>query len=131
MKRALIIATLLMMIPTTAQAAPTDAEMIAKVVQAEAGNQCLEGKRLVAAVILNRVDNEVFPDTVDEVVSQQGQFSTYRSLASTEPTWDDMLAVKMEMETRSNTEVLFFRNGHYGCGKPMMKVGDHYFSTIK
>ncbi len=129
MKRALIIAGLLLIIPTKAYA--SDIEMIAKVVHAEAGNQSLEGKRMVAAVVLNRVESDTFPDTVDEVISQKGQFSTYRSLDVTEPQWDDMLAVKMEMETRSNNEVLFFRNGHYGCGEPLMKVGDHYFSTIK
>lgn len=129
MKKALIIAMLLISVPKRAYA--SDYETIAKVVQAEAGNQSLEGKRLVAAVVLNRVDNEIFPDTVDEVVSQQGQFSTYRLLEKTEPAWDDLLAVKMEMESRSNTEVLFFRSGHYGCGKPVMQVGAHYFSTIK
>lgn len=129
MKRALLLTTLFLMIPTRAYG--SDLEMIAKVVHAEAGNQSLEGKRMVAAVVLNRVESETFPDTVDEVISQKGQFATYRSLEKTVPLWDDMLAAKMEMESRSNNEVLFFRNGHYGYGEPLMKVGDHYFSTIK
>lgn len=35
--------------------------MLAQLVQAEAGNQDLTGKRLVADVVLNRVDSERFP----------------------------------------------------------------------
>lgn len=108
-----------------------DEELIARTVQAEAGNQSLEGRRMVAAVILNRVDSEEFPDTIEGVLSQERQFTTYKDLDATEPTWKDRLAVKMEMERRSNDEVLFFRTGHYGCGEPMMQVGDHYFSGIK
>ena len=111
--------------------AADDAELIAKAVQAEAGNQDFEGRRLVAATVLNRVDSEVFPDTVEGVLYQPGQFSTAGKLATTEPTWMDRLAVKMEIESRSNTDVMFFRAGRYGCGEPLMQVGDHYFSGLK
>jgi hypothetical protein len=113
-------------------AAPViDEEMITRTVELEAGNQSLEGKRMVAAVIINRVESETFPDTTEAVLSQDGQFSTYRNLKIANPTWQDRLAVRMELESRSNTEVMFFRAGRYGCGEPLMKVGDHYFSTIK
>lgn len=118
----------------TAQAAPLTSEditLIAKTVQAEAGNQDIEGKRLVAAVVLNRVDSEVFPDTVEEVLSQKGQFVTYRSLSKTSPTIYDMMAVQMELNERSNREVMFFRTKRYGTGEPLMKVGDHYFSGLR
>lgn len=45
--------------------------MVAQLVQAEAGNQDLTGKRLVADVVLNRVDSERFPNTVEEVIFQK------------------------------------------------------------
>ena len=108
-----------------------EADLIARTVQAEAGNQGFEGKRLVAAVVLNRVDSEIFPNDVEGVLSQDGQFATYKRLSRTKTTWQDNLAVRMEIEQRSNNEVLFFRTNHYGTGKPLMKVEDHYFSTIK
>jgi len=107
-----------------------DKELICKTVQAEAGNQDLQGKRLVAAVIINRVDSPVFPNTTEDVLSQKNQFSTYNLLNSTTPTWQDRLAVEMETETRSNTEVFFFRTGRYGTGTPMFVHGDHYFSGL-
>ena len=108
-----------------------DTELIARTVQAEAGNQDLEGRRLVAATILNRVDHPAFPDDVERVISQDGQFATYGKLEATQATWQDQLAVKMEVETRSNEDVLFFRTGHFGMGEPVLKHQDHYFSTIK
>lgn len=127
-----LILTLLLAIKVIAAPVSDDeVTLIAKTVQAEAGNQCFEGKRLVAAVILNRVDSEVFPDTVEGVLSAPGQFVTYKSLGRTQPTIHDMMAVQMELNERSNAEVMFFRAGRYGTGKPMMQVGDHYFSTIK
>ena len=52
-------------------------EMLAKCVQAEAGNQGLLGKRLVVDVILNRVDSDRFPNTIEGVITQSGQFAVY------------------------------------------------------
>lgn len=48
-----------------------DYEALLKIVQAEAGNEDETGKMLVAGVVLNRVENDKFPDTVKEVVMQQ------------------------------------------------------------
>ena len=126
----LVLSLLLAVKVFAAPVSETDAELLAKTVEAEAGNQSIEGKRLVAAVVLNRVENAAFPDTIEDVLSQPKQFTTYRNLDNTEATWQDKLAVKMELETRSNKEVIYFRRDHYGTGTPLMKVGDHYFSTI-
>ena len=114
-----------------AELSDEDAKMLEQVTYLEAGNQSLIGKRLVVSVILNRVDSEEFPDTVEEVLGQDGQFQTYKHLGDAEPTWMDKLAVKMETEGRLNTGVYFFRTGRYGCGDPLFQYGDHYFSTLK
>lgn len=72
-----------------------DYEALLKIVQAEAGNEDEEGKMLVAGVVLNRVSNGRFPDTVSEVVMQQEkgvyQFSpvangTYQRARATQET---------------------------------------------
>jgi len=46
-------------------------EVLLRIVEAEAGCEDEEGKLLVANVILNRVADKAFPDTVKEVVFQQ------------------------------------------------------------
>lgn len=108
-----------------------DEELLIRTVQAEAGNQNLTGRRLVAAVILNRVENAEFPDSVKGVLSQKGQFATYGKLSSARSTWKDELAVQMEMEERINRSVLFFSCGNYIPNtSELMKYGDHYFSTL-
>lgn len=48
-----------------------DYDVLLKIVEAEAGGEDEEGKLLVANVILNRVENPQFPDTIKEVVFQK------------------------------------------------------------
>lgn len=52
-----------------------DYQILLRIVQAEAGICDDTGKVLVANVILNRVRNKEFPDTIKEVVYQKSQFS--------------------------------------------------------
>lgn len=107
-----------------------DKALMVQIVHAEAGNQDLLGRRLVADVVLNRVDNEAFPDTVYEVIYQPGQFTPVRTGSINLPADDmDMLAVELELQQRTSDSVLFFRRGRYAdYGEPHFKVGDHYFS---
>lgn len=59
-----------------------DYENLLRIVEAEAGGEDRKGKILVANVILNRVADEQFPDSVTEVIFQQQdgvcQFSPIR-----------------------------------------------------
>lgn len=52
------------------QVMDSELDILLKIVEAEAGGEGLEGKKLVANVILNRVASEKFPNTVREVVFQ-------------------------------------------------------------
>ena len=44
--------------------------MLERIVQAEAGGEDMTGKILIANVILNRVEDEHFPDTIEDVIFQ-------------------------------------------------------------
>lgn len=105
-------------------------ETLAKCVEAEAGNQDLYGKRLVVDVILNRVDSKRFPDNIEDVISQKYQFSTYwnGSMDRIEPSEQTFEAVRMELEERTDENILFFTAGNYNtyC-VPAYKYKDHYF----
>lgn len=61
--------------------------LLAKVVQAESGaDYCSdEMQQLVAQVVLNRVNHEMFPNTIEEVIYQPGQYATASSLDSVVP----------------------------------------------
>lgn len=56
-----------------------DFDKLCYVVQGECGSSGYEHKLLVANVILNRVNNQRFPDTIEAVLSAKGQFVGYKS----------------------------------------------------
>ena len=53
-----------------------EAQLLLRVAQAEAGNQGVDGMWLVMSVVLNRVADEDWPDTIREVIYQTSQFSS-------------------------------------------------------
>lgn len=108
----------------------SDKALMIQIVHAEAGNQDLLGRRLVADVVLNRMEHEDFPNTVKEVIYQPGQFQPVANGSiNLKPDELDALAVDLELKQRTNNSVLFFRRGRYSdYGEPHFKVGDHFFS---
>lgn len=101
---------------------------MAKCVEAEAGNQDLLGKRLVVDVIFNRVDSKSFPDTVEGVISQKGQFAVYpATMERTVPSEETYEAIMIELKNRTDAEIMYFNCGGYNSSKPAYKHGDHYF----
>lgn len=109
-------------------------ELLALVVEAEAGNQDLTGKRLVVDVVLNRVESPLFPDTITEVLMQLGQFTTVYNggidRARQRMQGDDYTAVAMEVTgERLDYCIYYFNNeGYNPSGNPLYQYGDHYFS---
>lgn len=55
------------------QLSEQDYDSLLRIVEAEAGGEDIDGKLLVANVVLNRVNNDKFPDTVTDVVMQKEQ----------------------------------------------------------
>ena len=83
-------------------------------------------------MILNRVDDPDFPDSITEVISQKYAFSSFwdGGMDRAEPSEETFLAVKMELEERGWPGLLYFTAGEWPkYGTPRKKVGDHYFST--
>ena len=106
-------------------------ELIAQLVMAEAGNQDLMGKRYVVDVVLNRVDSDDFPDTVEEVIFQKNQFSVIENGAFDEAGWtiteECYEAVKLEYEERSNYDILYFSREPSKYASNHFKHQDHCF----
>lgn len=107
-------------------------ELLAVCVEAEAGNQGLDGKRMVVDVILNRVDHPDWPDSITGVIMDPYEFASYwdGGMDSVwEPSEETFQAVQMELESRTWPGLYYFTsNGWSKYGVPWKKVGDHYFS---
>lgn len=56
-----------------------DLDLLAAIIQCEAGGESHTGKVAVGAVIMNRIRSGSFPDSISEVVYQRGQFSPVAS----------------------------------------------------
>ena len=119
--------------PPATLATQEEIELIALCVMAEAEGECEYGQRLVIDVILNRVDDLHFPDTIYDVIYQKNQFSGMYGDRITRCYVKDELVqlVREELENRTDYDVVFFRTGHYhrSYGVPMFQVGAHYFSS--
>lgn len=106
----------------------TDAELLERVVEAEAGNQGLIGKRLVVSVILNRIDSEKFPDTIRDVLTSPHQFGPVWNGAIHKVTVSDETreAIILETMDRSDPEILYFNSGEVS-GKYAYTYRGHKF----
>lgn len=106
-------------------------EILAQLVQAEAGNQNIKGKRLVVDVVLNRVDSEDFPDTIEEVIFQYGQFAVIEDGAfdrvSNKVADESYDAVRLECWKRTNNDILYFSRGKSEYASNHFKHQDHWF----
>lgn len=93
-----------------------DMEALYRIVEAEGTGECIEAKKNIACVIINRVHNKDFPDTITEVVFQKirgyYQFSPildkrYWSVEITESTKE---AVNEILKNGVNRDALYFFN---------------------
>ena len=110
-----------------------DFELMGKTVFAEAKTEEFEGQVAVAEVILNRVESENFPDTVEEVIKQDGAFSSWgNGSVEAAPLDDECLeAVQDAVNERFFPDsVVYFREGRFhSFGTPYTVIGHHYFSS--
>lgn len=107
---------------------------LSRIIHAESGNQPLEGKIAVGNVVMNRVRNPKFPNTLYDVLFQKNQFSPASSGSIyREPNAESVVAAKLVLDgAQVVPEALFFngagarsyasRNRTY-----VTTIGDHDF----
>lgn len=109
-----------------------DFELMGKTVFAEAKTEEFEGQVAVAEVILNRVESENFPNTVEEVIKQDDAFSSWENGSVEAAPLDDecLEAVQDAVNERIFPDsVVYFREGRFhSFGSPYTIIGNHYFS---
>ena len=107
-------------------------DLLALTCYAEAGNQGVKGMQYVCDVILDRVDSPLFPDTIPEVIYQEGQFSVVGEClekAGWNITEEAYEAVRLEFfgEERLDNGILYFATTPCN-GQGHWKYKDHWFS---
>lgn len=106
-----------------------DLRLMAAIIFCEAGNQSYEGQVAVGAVVMNRVRSASYPNSIQEVIYQSGQFGPAATgwldqvLASGSYTESAMQAAKDALAGANPIgECLYFDQGSYGY-----QIGAHYF----
>ena len=81
----------------------TDADVvaIAKMLYGESRGCSIDNQQKAVWCVLNRVDDERYPDSIIEVLSQSGQFHGY---SPNHPVWDELTAVAEDVLTRWSLE---------------------------
>lgn len=110
--------------------------LISSVVEAESNRSTdgdLTGRIYIAVTILNRVNDERFPDTITEVLTQRGQFSTVRGGQSVTDRTEYSDAAVLEayewIEQGDAPQVYFFNcRGYFSSRTAVGEYGGNYFS---
>ena len=115
-----------------AQQKEADVRLLAALIYCEAGNQPYDGKVAVGAVVMNRIASSRFPNTLEGVIYQRGQFGPAmtgklgRVLASGKAPASCYQAAQDALNGVSPVgNALFFNTGRPGSAG--YKLGDHYF----
>ena len=112
-----------------AAAAQAEKELLASLIFCEAGNQPYEGQVAVGAVVMNRIKSSSYPDTMEEVIYQSGQFSPAMSgwldrVRANQGYTEAAMQAAEDALAGSNPigDCLYFSVGGYGT-----RIGDHLF----
>ncbi|GAA0341861.1 cell wall hydrolase [Bacillus carboniphilus] len=112
-------------------------KLLARLVHAEAKGEPFEGKVAVATVVINRVEDEKFPDTLKEVIYQKNAFQPVQNGSINEPADKEAKeAVKEALDEyeKANEDVLYFYNPDTATSdwifdrKVIEKIGRHAFA---
>lgn len=116
-----------------------DAYLLARIAMAEAEGEDTEGKALVILTVLNRVASDKFPDTIEEVITQEGAFTSYWNgrydgVEPNEDCYDALEMVQVEHWDESQGATYFERTTdeetwHNRNLKKLFTHGNHTFYT--
>lgn len=114
----------------------SEKDLLARLVHAEAKGEPYEGKVAVALVVLNRVEDDRFPDTIKDVIYQERQFEPVDNGSINEPADEESYKAVMEalvLKGQGNKSVYFFNpdktSSTWLRGKTVTTViGDHRFA---
>lgn len=84
MKRILVILLVLLLGVSAFCYTKSEVDLLARLVQTEAGNQSIKGKKAVAQVVLNRLKSKQFGKSIRSVIYARHQFAKPKRYASKE-----------------------------------------------
>lgn len=107
-------------------------DILSQMIMAEARGESFEVQYYIACIVLNRVDNPLFPNTVAGVIYQTQPIQFYGAWTSEryEPTDGVLEAIQMALEeNRTPSDLFYFTSEGWLPGtEPWLQVGNMWFS---
>lgn len=118
------------------QISQKEKDLMARLVTAEAKGEPYKGKVAVAAVVLNRVKNDQFPDSIHQVIYQKRQFQPVDNGMINKPAVKEAKKAVNEAIAKNGqiTDALYFYNPDktdskwLRSKKTIKKIGHHRFA---
>ena len=105
-----------------------DFELLARVIEAEAGGESDYNKLCVGTVVMNRVDSEKYPNSIEGVIYQPGQYQCVtNSHINNEPSESSYEAAESILDGRRMFRSSVVYQAEFIQGKVVEKVGNTYF----
>ncbi|MGN1033079.1 MAG: cell wall hydrolase [Intestinibacter sp.] len=110
--------------------------LLSKLVAAEARGESYQGQVAVAAVVLNRVQDSRFPDSIEDVIYQKNAFSVVKNgCINVQPTEESYKAAKDALygNDPTNDAIYFWNPDISTCSwintlNPHLRIGNHVFA---
>ena len=114
---------------------PADVELLARLIEAEAGGESYRGKVAVGAVVINRYLDDRYPDTVRDVIYQPNQFYVEGIALHPNPSAESRRAAQAAVRGEDPTGgALFFYNPRtarlsswWSSRTVVAEIGNHVF----
>lgn len=107
-----------------------EVDLLARLIHCEAGICDNYEKYFVGTVVMNRIDSSDFPNTLNEVIYQDGQYGCIDKLYEEEPTSDEYeIAKDIWNGTRTLPMNVLFQTGYETVGEIYIRTQWHYYST--
>jgi N-acetylmuramoyl-L-alanine amidase len=115
----------------------SEKDLLARLVESEAKGEQYAGKVAVATVVLNRVHHHDFPNTIQSVIYQNGQFTPVDNGTINHPASKESIRAVNEalaFQSMSNGSLFFFNpkkapnNAFLNSKQVVTKIGDHIFA---
>ena len=105
-----------------------DFELLARVIEAEAGGESDYHKLCVGTVVMNRVASDKYPSTIEGVIYQPGQYQCVtNSHINKEPSKSSYKAAESILDGRRMFRSSVVYQAEFIQGKVVEKVGNTYF----
>lgn len=105
-----------------------DFELLARVIEAEAGGESDYHKLCVGTVVMNRVASDKYPDTIEGVIYQPGQYQCVtNSHINKDPSESSYEAAESILDGRRMFRSSVVYQAEFIQGKVVEKVGNTYF----